>query len=538
MTQKILILWVCTCLSIAATAQTKSTLSAETGNNTSACSAKGTPSYCFEQLTDLTTVIPGNSNAQTQHLTPLGHVSPLTIKKSYLYTGATTRIVAAYQPWFSPQTGSYPCTQFVSGGDEDDPGHPCSGYSENDTATVKLQHTKMLNRGFTDVSPDWYGNCDGLSDCSSNQTFLNNTVIAEAVDLNSRSGHPLHMMIMIDKGLITSGMTATANNSAAVGCPTSGTTTTCVTAVLEAAYDYIDANWGRQPYYSTDSVSGEPITLTFIIESDFSGPDWSTVWSNVKSYMSKYATPYKIVKEFGDFTENHIDGAYAWPQSSLFNNNSPNTQFCWQGGWTGSACDNYIGRYYSQAQGSGEIQMGALYIGFDGSNNNYNHRVTARQCGQVLGFLGNAISTAGYTSSSQLPWLLVPTWNDLGEATNVENGVDTCWRIPTPSVTGTILTWTQTKNDATYTSPDTIDHFKIWYGSGAGDLTLSQDNISPTTACNSAVTSCTFDLSKASFPPPTGHTWYIYVEQIPKALLLIEMNGGGNGNGPPVSHQF
>src|ERR1035438_3170584 len=94
------------CLSLFAEPQTKTTLSVETGNNTSACSAKGTPGYCTEALPTLTSNSQYQGYVQTYYLTPTpGHVSPMTIKQSYLYAGANTRIVAAYQPWFAPQTG-------------------------------------------------------------------------------------------------------------------------------------------------------------------------------------------------------------------------------------------------------------------------------------------------------------------------------------------------------------------------------------------------------------------------------------------------
>jgi hypothetical protein len=537
---------VCICCSAIAYGQTTSTLAAQTKNNTSACSAVNVPPGCF-LVPDLTTAT-ANTNAQTKALTPTpGNVSPNTIKRDYLYSNATTRIISAYQPWFSPETGSLPCYVYPSGGYTGTAAHPCSGYNENLAATVKLQHTTMISRGFTDVSPDWYGN-------SSSQTFLNNTVIAEAADLASRTNYPLKLMIMIDKGLITSGMAASAHNAAAPACPeNSSATTACITAVLEAAYDYIDGYWGNQPYYSNDPVSGNHMSLTFLSECSWpdttpscnnpGAVDWPTVWSNVKSYMSRYAKPYKIVKQFGNFTEAHIDGAYIWPQPSPYSNSSPNSQYCWA--WpnsSGSTCAsyNYISDYYGKAraafQASGAIQMGGMYVGFDGSNNNYNHNLMARQCGQLFGFLGTAISTAGYSSTSQLPWLLVATWNDLGEGSNVENGVDDCWRIATPTMNGSVATWTQTKTDSTYASPNTISYFKIWYGSGSGDLTLSQNNILPSAHCNSGVTSCTFDLSTATFPPPAGKTWSIYIQQIPKALLFTEINGGGNGNGGPGTY--
>lgn len=81
-----------------------------------------------------------------------------------------------------------------------------------------------------------------------------------------------------------------------------------------------------------------------------------------------------------------------------------------------------------------------------------------------------------------------------------------------------------------------MDHFRIWYGTGAGGLTLSQDNISPKTYCTSGLTGCSFNLSDATYPPPAGQTWYIYVEQIGSALLFDQINGGGNGNGGPVQY--
>ena len=169
-------------LSIAVISQAQtSTLTAETKNNTSACSTSTFPSYCFEALPTLTTSS-SNTNAQTQLLTPLPrHVSARTIKQSYLYTGATTRIVAGYQPWFARTADSPPCFQYPQGGYTGTALHPCSGYSENDAATVALQHTTMHNRGFTDVSPDWYGNCN-LVGCGHDHTFEHATVVAEAAE--------------------------------------------------------------------------------------------------------------------------------------------------------------------------------------------------------------------------------------------------------------------------------------------------------------------------------------------------------------------
>jgi hypothetical protein len=529
-------------------AQTTSTLTVQTANNTSACSAVGTPSYCF-LVPDLTTQT-ANAHAQTKNLTPVGNVSQRSIKGDYLYSGATTRLIAAYQPWFGPESGTEPCYPYLSGGDITESLHPCTGYNENTAAVVALQHSKMIGRGFTDVSPDWYGDLEGGG-------FTNATVIAEAANLASRSGYPLKLMIMIDKGLILDGMSTDPTT-----CPqNSSATTTCIVNVLNAAYDYINTNWGTKPYYSTDA-SGNPMSLTFIDECSWPNTygvancnpvnpgnvDWPTVWAEVKAHMSTYAKSYKIVKEFGNFTEANIDGAYIWPQASAYSDSSPNSQYCWAWpGSSGSSCAtyDYITSYYSAAEAAyksnpNTIQMGGMYTGFDGSNNNYNQHLMARQCGQLFVDLGNAIKNASptpYSTTNQLPWLIFPTWNDLGEGTNIEGGVDNCWRINTPTMAGSVATWTQIDNDPLgYASPSTISTFSIWYGSGNGDLTLSQSGIGIASHCNAGATTCSFDLSTATHPPPAGKTWKIYIQQIPKALLFTEINGGGNGNGVPGTY--
>ena len=552
--------------------QPTSTLNAETANNTSACSSssyagkgKADPSYCtVSQISQLTT-LSSNTLAETQVLNPIpGHVSATPIKTSYLYSGAKTRIIAAYQPWFGPEgTASNDCVYLGPGGDETNSAAPCTGYSENVALAISKQHTTMHNLGFTDVTPDWYGNCDPSTGCTNDQILLNQTVIDEAADLSKRASGYLYLMVTIDQGLITAGMTKTSYSGFSPGCPKSTATSSCVITVLEAAYDYIDHNWGRQFYYSTDPVSGYPMTLTFIGESEFPNVCWDAtldtncdsnnppVWSTLKSYMSKYVTPYKIVEEntFGE-----VDGAYAWPQGLPYDNSQPGSQFCWQ--YTGNYVNgcptyNYIANFYSAAQTAYQqnnqtIQMGTLYAGFDGSNNNWNNNLIARQCGQLFPFLGTAITQAGYNKNNQLPWLLVATWNDYAEGTNIENGIDNCWRLSTPTVNGSILSWSTTAlptsencpppSDSSCASPTTINQFKIWYGTGAGDLSLAEQGILPRgTYCipSSGIIKCSFDLKNATYPPPSGSTWNIYIQQIGAALIFDQINGDNNGNGSP-----
>jgi hypothetical protein len=479
------------------------TFANEVANNTSACSGNSFigvffPSYCNIALPDFKSAT-ANTGVQTLHLSPIGHVSQMTLN-TYMYPGATTRWIAAYQPWFNP-------LNCVTANYNTSSKHPCVGYNENSGSVIAQQHTLMLTEGFTDVSPDWYGD-SGNSD----STFINNTVIAEAADLAARcSGTcPLHLMVMVDGGLIVNGMVG------ATGCPKSNSIdeTTCITTVLNKAYDYIDSHWGRQSYYSKDVGSSQPITLTFITKGDWAASNWATVWTNVKTHMAGYATPYKVIEEYGSFTDTAIDGAYGWPQSEAYTSGN---QLCWQGG---SCSFDYFNNLYINAQANpSKILVGHMFPGFDGSNNNYNNNVTARQCGQLLYLETQKTWVTGtgftlYSSSNQLPWMLVPTWNDYGEGTNVEDGINNCYTL-TASISGaSTLSWSLNPTDVTYASTTTIDHFTIWYEDAVGNLYKAADNV--------PVSTLTTNIGNLI---PIG-TWTVLVEMVGKPLIHNQMSNG------------
>jgi len=149
-------------------AQTPGTVTTETGNNTSACSGVGDPAglqiYCAGNFAGFNTAT-GNTNAQTQVVDPIpGHVSSVKLI-NYLYSGAPTKFIAAYQPWFcatgpsGPYNGTQTCTIASAGY------HKIVGYDENDElpkpGIIPAQDKLMIAEGFWAVSPDWYGPSTG-----------------------------------------------------------------------------------------------------------------------------------------------------------------------------------------------------------------------------------------------------------------------------------------------------------------------------------------------------------------------------------------
>jgi hypothetical protein len=472
-------------------------------------------------------------------------------------------------------------------------GHPCSGYNENQANVVHAQQTQMIWQGQGGSNlvvncPDWYGNKNGGG-------FLEATIAAYAADALTRITGPasgrIYFCIMLDKGALTSGMNADSGiNAKAIPCaapasppaawssatayaanatvmfasvlyialsantnkqPDTNTTiwetnTTCVINGLKADLDHIDGLSGNQAYYAPTPITatanaGHHELLTFLIEGDFLSVNWGTVWSTIASYQAKYKVPYDIFHWRGNFIEANQAGAYMWPQSLPYDNANPSTQYAWDQN------NGYQKNFYTAAQDSTQTPIVGLFIGYDGSNNNYNNRLMSRMCGNTLLLNSRALLQAQprhYSNTFPLPAFILPTWNDLGEATNIEGGVDNCWRTTTPSYFGTTLTFGVTafnpSGDFTGLTVNTIDHFEIMFGDGTGPLFPAQDNITPTAAGRTGTTTltCSFDLSTATMPPIPGHNWFVYVKAVGTAIMLNETNGGTTGNQMPAFITF
>ena len=125
----------------------------------------------------------------------------------------------------------------------------------------------------------------------------------------------------------------------------------------------------------------------------------------------------------------------------------------------------YLDRFYSKAQNSNKLAMGSAYKGFDDSEAGWGKgRVIDQQCGKT--WLAT-FAEAGrfYSSSHQLPALIIPTWNDYEEGTEIETGIDNCVNLQA-SASDEGLTWTVSG------PKDTIDHYArphpAWLSMGTG----------------------------------------------------------------------
>jgi len=158
----------------------------ETSNNTSACSAVGSPSYCAEALPPQVTS-PANQQAGAQTTTidafP-GHVSSVQIGQLMNTTAQnwTGKVLCEYQPWFSTQSQiNYN-------------GHIEIGYDENNKDTVAMQDSDMISRGCNINFIDFYG----ATNHSFNLTSSNN-VYSDLATRKTQRGYPMQIGILEDE---------------------------------------------------------------------------------------------------------------------------------------------------------------------------------------------------------------------------------------------------------------------------------------------------------------------------------------------------
>lgn len=491
------------------------TLGNETSNNTSACVANGSPSYCNEALPNLTTSTANqNAGAQTTVVDAFPeHVSTITVNRLMNHGQAWPgKIICEYQPWFgnvSPYNS-----------------HIDIGYDENTLATVTNQDAKMINRGCNINLIDFYGTTDSAQQF--NLTSTNNVY----TDLSGRSNYPLRLGILEDE------------NAFKTDCLPSGQTEagaiSCIEGALEADMKYISENYANVTQtaglYWTDQ--GTNVVGFYGACGDFaplSCPgDWNTIWSSVQTYADNNSYNFKFIFNFGNFDRPTISaGEYAWPQPYVDATNSDNfidnppSQFWWCDP-TGITCDGtsggYLDQFYEQAESEytdGKVIVGLLYSGFDDSNASWGtDRVIAQQCGRILLDTANEPNLGGYWgTTAQIPYMQMATWNDYEEASEEESGIDNCYtavNLSYESGSSSEMQWTLSISSAGagYATTNTVHHYALWTAPHGGTTLTLRKQLGPTLT--------KFNLSTLDLPEGS---YDVYLEMVGQPSIQNEMSG-------------
>jgi len=285
-----------------------------------------------------------------------------------------------------------------------DPKHRDVGYRSDDREQISRQVADMISRGINGAIVDWYGPHSGAKNES---TVL---LMKEAERQNFEF--------------------AVSEDAGALGdCEKHGCN---VTDQLIHDLKYAAEHFENSPAYIR--FDDRPAVFFFGLENK------SIDWNRVRHSLPM--NPLFFFRNSGSFANHDADGAYSWIAPETASSSDPMAM-------------QYLERFYSKAQQSDKIAMGSAYKGFDDAEAGWGKgRVIDQRCGQTW---LSTFEAAGrfYSASRQLPALIIPTWNDYEEGTEIETGIDNCVEVKASIHDGKTLEWKISGHE------NTIDHIAV-----------------------------------------------------------------------------
>jgi hypothetical protein len=468
---------------------------------------------------------------------PWHHISDSTYKE-LLYTGNSTRVFTHLEVWWG--TGS----------------HPAIGYDSRDITQIRKQITELKLMGNHGVMPNWYG--PDREPAATASLNIIDELVAQGKTTTMPDGTKDYFKFAWDydtqsldacsAALTTSackdpsqyGFTAAelSNSNCAALSSTSTTYTvtgnkkTCYVTkhfVRDMAYSYVNF-FQKGPY---EKIGGRPMVTIFgYLDSGGTTPDWAYIQAMGAKY---FQNPMYFVRQSGAFAKSYSSGGFCWEAS----NNGTADPY--------TLNTSYLSNFYSTGKSSGKIIVGCNGTSFNNALAGWGTpKELAPKCGQTQLGYADAIKNAGFSTTTQLPYTQVVTWNDHQEGSGQEPGTETCWRVSTtstsqttaqdgvPGLSGSTISWTINSvdpdgggsNRAADATSRTIKEFRIWATDRVNDADGSfrmvkvLDGLSPT---NQGSRSCytitgnalpwtyTVDLSCYTSALGSGTYWF-YVE--------------------------
>jgi hypothetical protein len=457
---------------------------------------------------------------------------------------ATTRIAVVVQNWFCmPAT----TTATVDNQSADTcNNHRVVGYSTTDQNLQNARAQDMYNRGIDVIALNWAG---PGNDCPSDTTYEYGTFNAScgtnsifysidtssklAVTSSQQAASPLNFYIQHDQ----------ASYQWACPASTGVNQPKCVTNKIETDLDSAnDAahNWFNQVNYETYTPPNHPPTnkkiVAFFQNEDgyfsqctnttpcnapgatqgtlqqcVSSPDcWNVVWQRVREHLGSILGVnnfYMIFYNQGGcpiITDTkgkaNSDGCYEWVNSFHPPNGDPSQVTNTTQQYANTAQPNLHNFYWATQgylsklapNGSIPLVMGAAFKGFDDRFANWTTvRVITQNSGATWVNSWTEMTYNGYFGASNpIPYMIVPTWDDYEEGTEIETGIESGGCSLNVSLT-TDASNQPTSVNWTWADPTTaFDHFEVWQGDANGTVKLSDLpmtarslNLGPQLAC-------------------------------------------------------
>lgn len=274
------------------------------------------------------------------------------------------KVLADYQPWF---------------GDRD---HINVGYSTQDPAVLRKQIQQAKDMGIYAFAVDWYG---------PRRPFLDHSY---ALLQQVASQNHFHVCLMYDE-------TEEDNGHA---------TDEALEAMDEAYKKYIGPDAPGRDAYLLDN--DRPVIFIFPKRG---GTDWNRVREVVNQWEKPPLLIYK--DEPPSQYSSAFDGQYAWVH--------PGPK-----GWSADGKEwgeQYLQSFYEKMKDKhpDKIAVGTVWPGFDDRKASWSlNRHMDRRCGKT--FEDTLHLFRQFDEGNKMPFLLIATWNDYEEGTQIENGIANC----------------------------------------------------------------------------------------------------------------
>lgn len=338
-----------------------------------------------------------------------------------------------------------------------DKGHREYGYRSDDRKQVDRQVEDMMSRGIDGAVVDWYGPDAGVKNH-----------VTEML-LRSAEEHGFKMAVSVDKGAL--------KECREGNCDLTGT----LISVLRYAMDH----FAKSPAYLR--FNDRPLVTFFGLEKyDI---DWERVTREVPEH------PMFLFRNSGGFEHPGSDGAFSWLAAESA---KPGNPFGLK----------YLEHFYEVAQQHPDkFVMGSAYKGFDDSEAGWGKgRKIEQDCGRTWLRTFQVINR-NFSQKKQLPALIIVTWNDWEEGTEIESGIDNCVSMHV-KLAGDRLQWNADG------PTETFDHYEIFASADSGKLIR---------IAQFPVTGHEFKVDEAKLP---AGKYTFYVKLVSKASLMNHMSDG------------
>jgi Glycosyl hydrolase family 99 len=275
----------------------------------------------------------------------------------------SSRILADYQPWFGDRK------------------HINVGYSTMDPNVLRNQIQRARNMGIYGFAVDWYGERRPFEDRS---YALLQRVAAE---------NNFKVCLMYDE--------VPEDNGQA--------TEDALRSFDKAYRDYIGPGAPAREAYIT--YQGRPVIFIFPKRG-------RTNWDRVREAVNQWETPPLLIykDEPPPQYAHDFDGFYPWVHPS---HRTPPDPHDWG--------KEYLETFYRRMQQRpGKIIVGGIWPGFDDSKASWSlNRRMDRRCGQTFEDTLKVFHNHN-DPERPMPFVMVATWNDYEEGTQIENGISDC----------------------------------------------------------------------------------------------------------------